>query len=316
VELVDRFFSPLAAFGLIAAAIAGFLIGSHRAGVSTPSPAAATVSQRQQLTASRVVLEAPATWHTVRAATAVPGLALAPVQAVAPPGEPASQLLIGTAPAGSTSPLPAGLVARLGGRPVAEVVQLPQAEALRYADVSVSGYAGLLTLYALPVPGEGTTVIACEAPSHASAFIRSCEEAAATVRPIGQQAAINLTPDAAYGQQVSAILAALERQRTALRAQLRQAPGSSTAPAARALAAAFTRAAASLSQLEAPAPASGAHGALATSMLAEAHAYTTLAADVGQTAAYEAARTQVQTAEVGTDSALAAFGLVGYKLGG
>ena len=316
-ELVDRFFSPLAAFGLIAAGIAGFLIGNaHRAGVSTPSPAPATVSQHQQVAASRVVVEAPASWRSAVVSTAVPGLALNPVEAITPPGEPSSQLLIGTAAAASPSPLPAALVARLRGRPVAEVLQLPQAEALRYANVVVSGYSGLLTLYALPAPGEGTTVIACEAASGAAGFIRTCEETAATVRPVGQQAAFNLTPDGAYSQQLSAIVAMLERERARLRAQLRQAPGSATATSASALAAAFAKAAASLSALEAPAPTSGAQSALDTSLVADVHAYQTLAADVGQTAPYEAARARVQSAEAATDSALAAYGLFGYKLSG
>lgn len=312
-ELVDRFFAPLALVGLIVAALAGFLIGAQ--GGSTPAastPPAAAVRLHQPLVTSRVTLEAPANWRAVNGASSVPGLALTQTRALSPVGGGGgAKLLVGLAGPGSPAPLPPGFA--LSRVPLAEVVQLPQAEAFRYANLAVEGYDGLLTLYALPLPGEGTTVIACEAPAGGASFIRECEQAAASVRPAGQAAAVNLTPSAAYGRALTTTIAALEQQRSALRARLHAAPGGATAGAARQLAAAFATASAAVSHLEAPAPASDAQAALASSLLADATSYRALAAAVGEAATYEAARAQVASTERATDFALSTYALLGYR---
>jgi len=69
-----------------------------------------------------------------------------------------------------------------------------------------------------------------------------------------------------------------------------------------------------LSHVEPPSPAGDAQAVLDTSLLADASAYKALAAAVGDTGSYEAARTQVASAESATNSALATYALLGYRL--
>jgi hypothetical protein len=208
------------------------------------------------------------------------------------------------------------LLARLAAPPAAEVVVLPQSEAFRYTGLAPSGYDRRLTVYAIPSPGGNPTVLACYAPAALASFMRACEGVVTTLRPVGQTTSTPLKPEAEYGARVSAAIAALDRERSALRRRMAAGtPEGTVGVLAARLSSHFAHAAAALAAIEPPLVAGQAQAAVVRSLLGARGAYRALAtaAANGGASGYEAARAQVQAAEAGVGRALEGFALIGYR---
>jgi hypothetical protein len=301
---------PLIVLALLAAAVFGYLAGTHR--VSSSSGQAAS-GPAQVATGAGLLLEYPVSWQRASATKAIPGLELTQAITLSPRGEPSSGLLSGMLPAGAPAPLPASFLALLHRTPHAEVVSLVSAQAYRYSDISLPGYAGVFDLYAIP-SSAGTRVIACFAPKHATAAGEACERIVANVTLTGT-APLTLTPSATYAGALAPAVSALDAARLAARRALGEsASASSVVTPARSLAARYEDTAGAVSKLEAPAPAAVAQVELSQSLSAASKAYLDLAvaAESEGVSAYDAARTRVSSAESNVDRALESLVLVGY----
>ncbi len=305
-----RVLHPLLVVALLAAAVFGYLAGTHRVSSSSgQSPA----GPAQVATGAGLLLEYPVSWQRASATKSIPGLELTQAITLSPRGDESSGLLSGMLPAGEPAPLPAGFLSRLSAAPHAEVVSLVSAQAYRYSDISLPGYPGVFDLYAIP-SGAGTRVLACFAPKHATAAGEACERIVANVTLTGT-APLTLTPSATYAGALAPAVSALDTARLAARRQLDEsASASSVVAPARSLAARYEHAAGTVSKLEAPAPAAAAQVELSQSLSAASKAYVELAdaAETEGVSAYDAARAGVSSAEGNVDRALESLVLVGY----
>ncbi len=300
----------LAALALVVVAIVGYVAG-HRH--STPASGKRTHSAF----AASVLLEYPPSWRSASAAAPeIPGLAIGQPVVYAPGGNAASAgLITGQLPGGEPSPLPTAFVAHLATLPQTEVVDFVETEAYKYSQVSVPGFARMLTVYAIPSPGGNTTALACYASPGSSAEMRTCEQVVATLRLAGQPQSYNLAPDTGYAARVSELIEAVDRQRVASRQQMsgQATLASMQQPAAR-IADAFAGAAATLSTLEPPPAAGQAQAALSAAILKARAAYLALAtaAKAEELSTYEAAESRVNQAEANVGGALESLALLGY----
>jgi len=305
-----RPFSATAALLLAAVAIIGYLAGNSE---STSASRATLLT----LSAGNVVLEYPSNWQRTSAVPAIPGLALAKATALAPRGDGAQAgLLVGQLPEGEPGPLPESFVAQLDQLPDAEVVDLIEIQAYKYAQPGIRGFNRKLTVYAIPNPDGGGTVLACYAPARSSGYMRACQQIVATAILSGQPQLYRLTPEPAFARELGAALGALDARRVALRRELdtRATPATAQRLAA-GLAEAFASAGTSLSALE-PLPATHQAQAMLSDSLSRAReAYDALAAAAADksTARFAVARTQVYEAEASVSSALERFALLGYQ---
>jgi hypothetical protein len=296
---------------LAAIAVAGYLAGHHHA--STASAGTAGSGTRIAYGAN-VLLEYPPGWRTAAgAAPAIPGLSIAHPMLLAPAGDGTrSGLLSGQIPA--ESPLPAALLATLSGAPHTEVVDLLDAQAYRYSQLSPRGYHGALELYVIPTVTSSQTVLACYAASALSSPMRQCEQIVAGLTLTGGSPT-DLTPEAGYAAHLAQLVGALDAQRLALRREMSQRTTSrNLARLAATLANDFGNAASSLAALEPPRTAGTTHMSLTRSILGARRAYDALAgaALAGRPARYAAAQTRVANAEASVDAALESFTLLGY----
>jgi hypothetical protein len=308
-----RVVHPLIVVALVLAAVFGYIAGSHRVSSSSGQSAAGPA---HVATAAGMLLEYPVSWEQSATSKSIPGLELKDAITLSPRGETSSGLLSGTLPAGEPAPLPASFLERLSATPHAEVVSLVSAQAYRYSEIVLPGYKGVFDLYAIP-SGAGTRVIACFAPRHLTAAGQSCERIVANVTLTGT-APLTLTPAAAYAGSLGPAVAELDHARLATRRELGEsASAPSVVAPARSLAARYRHAAATISNLEAPAPAAAAQVELSQSLSAAAKAYVELAAsaETEGVATYDAARARVTRAESGVDKALESLVLVGYGSG-
>jgi hypothetical protein len=312
----QRSLSTVLVLGVVIAAIAGYLVGVEaHGGAGRPRAPAASV-QLHPAFAAGVLLEAPAAWQSARSPAAIAGLAVVRPTTFSPHGEASAEgLLTGQLAGGEPSPLPAAFLAQLARPPATQVVRLEQTEAFRYAGLHVAGFDRPLSVYVIPNPGGASTVLACYGASAAAAPPRTCEAIVATVRFVGQVTNVNLQPDRRYAQSVGAIVEALERARTTLRGELRQASDhESVQRLATSLGGAFATAASALAQIEPALVAGPAQAALTRALTRARAAYAALAVAAGGTslAAYEAARERVEAGEASVTSALASYALFGY----
>jgi hypothetical protein len=298
---------------LVALAIAGYLLG-HRHAASAPP--AREPSTRTLLTSS-LLLTYPSDWAPAGAGPAIPGLSISGPAAIAPRGGAATAgLLTGQLLGGEASPLPAWFIARLRGLPDAQVVNLAETQAYRYSQLKVAGFERALTIYAIPGPSGGPTVIACYAAAAASPQMRTCERIAAEAQLQFAPQNDILTPDPDYARQVSAAVAAVAAHRTRLRHALSMlgVQPASQRVAAR-LASTLDAGAASLSTLPAPPAASQAQTLLSQAFARTGGAYAALAAaaGAGSRSRYVAARARVYAAESSIATALQGLALLGYE---
>jgi hypothetical protein len=295
---------------LVAVAILGYVAG--KSGSTGPSS-----EQLRTAQSANVVIGYPLGWSTAKRAPQIPQLALAHATTIAPAGNAAAAgLLLGSLPPGELAPLPSKFIASLRRLPVTEIVNLEEIQAYKYAQLSVSGFDRTLTLFVIPDPGARPTALACYAPSAASAYMRTCEAAVATVTVGGQPQAYQLTPEPSYAGKISTTIASLDRLRASLKRELR--PDVSSAGVKRLagrLADGFAAAADELNQLEPTFAAQPAQKALADAIARAHDGYLALGAAAGEqdATAYSAAQKKIATAEADVDEVLESFVLLGYS---
>ncbi|HEY5044407.1 MAG TPA: hypothetical protein VII53_00960 [Solirubrobacteraceae bacterium] len=296
---------------LAVVAILGFVAGHDRSH-------AASGEKSRRILGGSVLLEYPSDWEPVASASGIPGLSIAHPVVLAPGGDAANAgLITGQLAGGEPSPLPERFMTRVRKPPDAEVVDLPETQAYRYARLSIQGFDQMLSIYAIPNPGGNPTILACYASVALSAYMRTCEQIVATLTLVGQQPSYDLAPEPGYARRLSASIGALDAQRDALRREMRQGASLFTVQrgAAR-LAAGFANAAASLSLLEPSLFATAqAQAALSRSILRARDAYTALAAaaTAESPSRFAVARRQVYEAETSINAALESFALLGYR---
>ncbi len=295
---------------LVVAALLGYVIG-HSRGDSV------SAEKTRSLLAGTVLVNAPMSWQVAHAAPAITVLGVANGVVLAPGGNAGNAgLLTGELSAGEPSPLPEPFIAHLSGLPETQVVNLVEAQAYRYSQLHVSGFKGMLTIYAVPNPGGRPTAVACYAARSSAAQMQVCERIVASLTLMHHPHSYDLTPEPGYAHQLSNAIAALDRHRLPLRREIAQRNTLSTVQElAAALATAFAEADTSLSLLEPPLVANRAQDALDSSVARARDAYEGLEAALASESLsrYNAARTQVDDAEAGVDSALENLNLLGYE---
>jgi hypothetical protein len=305
----------LIAPALLAVAIAGYLLGHRHPSSRQPRPT-------HEASNGVVSVDYPTGWRLAGAPPALPGLAVGHPLVLAPAGEAdRAALVVGQLAATPTDPLPEQLTDELGRVPDAEVVDLPaNGQAYRYAQLTAPRLAAGLTLYAIPESATAETVALCYAATpSATEYIPACERIAATLTllsPAGEvQAGGYLTPSASYARKIAAVVQALDRQLAQLRPGI--LPGVqrlSAAGFATSLAGEFSRADASLSDVQPPPAAASTHWHMIEALSEGRRAYTALAAaiDDGDPSAYATAQARVEAAEAALAASLRSFALIGY----
>lgn len=296
---------------MTAAAGIGYLVGSSdRRGA--PKGAIETLS------AANILVEYPSSWQRTAPALDIPGLSMANAVALAPRGHGArAGLIIGQLGEGEASPLPGSFMARVGQLPNTQVVNLPEIQAYKYAEVNVPGFDPKLTIYSIPtLPSGDGTVLTCYASAALVSYMRACQQIVATVTMVDQaQHYEELTPEPAYAQKLRSSLETLNKQRVAFRREMaaRTTPATAQRVASR-LGEAFAVAGASLSTLQPPLAVQRAQTALSDSISTAREAYAVLAVAAAENSAprFAAARADVYGAEASVNGALERFKLLAY----
>jgi hypothetical protein len=299
---------PVVLLLLVAVAIFGYLVGFHRA-------PAASGGKTRIASGTNVLLEYPSTWQPAAGAPVIPGLPITRSLLLAPGGDSArAGLLSGQLPTGEPSPLPRRFLALVRGIPHTEVSNLLEGQAYNYSQMSISGYDRTLDIYVIPNPGGNSTALACYASQGFSTYLHQCQQIVAKLT-LAVQSSPELNPDTDYASRLGGLIGVLDGKRLTLRREIRRASTpAAVGRLATALADRFTTAAASLTALEPPLAAGPAQAALAGSILRAASTYKALAAaaTAENVARYNAVRMQVDAAEIGVDTALESFALLGY----
>jgi hypothetical protein len=296
---------------LVIVAIIGYLVGVHRS--AAPSASSAGQAQRVASGAS-VLLEYPDTWQSGSSPPTLPGLAVTGPLLLAPGGKAAEAgLLSGQLPAGAPGPLPASFLALVHGVPHVEVVSLQHLQAYRFS--RLSGYQRTLDVYVIPTVSGTPTALVCYASSGSLSYLNQCEQIVAGVTLVGQTT-YSLSPSAGYASHLAALIAALEKERLAIRQQIHTSSAlRGVSPLASTLAGRFETAAASLTALEAPQAASASQAALVIALTQARAAYLALArtAKSEEVDRYNTAAADVKAAETRVDGALENYVLLGYN---
>jgi hypothetical protein len=312
VDSARRIVPPVVIPLLAIVAIAGYLLGSHRASASSTRSSSTTPATSKQLVpGSSVLLEYQRGWRSSAANETIPGLAIADPLMLAPGGDAAhAGLLGGQLPAGAPSPLPASFLALVHGLPTTEILDLAKLQVYKYS--GLSGYERTLDVYVILTAASSPTALVCYAANGYASYLQQCGQIVARASLLGGQSAEELSPDAAYAAQLSALITGLDGERLTLRREMHLQPAGVAALAAR-LARRFAGAAASVAALEPPPPASAAQAALASALTEARAAYTALAAAGADSATGTQAQQRVQRAETAVDGALESFALLGYN---
>ena len=211
--------------------------------------------------------------------------------------------------------MPAGFLERVRRQPQISIVALAEAQAYRYAQLSVRGVTGVLTIFVVPNPEGQWTALACNAPTGGSSYMRACEGTVTSATIAGQPQSYQLTPEAAYAAAVSTAITTLNRLRASLTRELRPHVSAAAAEAlARRLGDGYAAARRSLERAAPPRVAGAAGQALVSAMARATSGYRALAAAAAESSqsAYAAARTQTAAAERAVDRALENLVLLGY----
>jgi hypothetical protein len=292
--------------GVIAAA-AGFAL----AGGDEPAPKDPGTTA---LRAAGLEVTVPADWDRNRAGARRIDLGLSGTAAVGPAGRPDDGLTLGRGTASVA--LPPALVSALAEPPgEPQRVRFAAGDGHRYSGLRLRDGGNRLTVFLLPTT-RGTAVLGCHtAASLDAAFASACEDAARTLRPV-EGTVRPLSPDAAYGDALGAVMRRLEARERSGRSRLRRADApEAQARAARALASSFRRARSGIAALAPPAGDEAHQRALERALASTAGAYGALASAASSDARgrYEAAVTAVARARSSVNDALAAYERAGYS---
>jgi hypothetical protein len=309
---IDRRMLVVPAVVLVLAALLGYLLGHQPARAHTPrrEPTSTT-------SVAGVLLQVPARWRSASSAPEIPGLDLQDAAVFAPSGNASGAgLVAGALPAGQPSPLPPALLAHLRRQPTTAVVDLQEAQAYRYTDLSIAGSDRTVAIYVVPSPGGQPTALACYASPAQAGELAACQRIVATLALAGRSQGYSLTPQPEYAQQLSAMVATLDAKRSSLRARMgASASARRVQQLADGLGGAFAQAAGALSGLEPTLANGAAQSALSGALLTAHSAYSALANAAARrdAGAYSAARGRVEAAESAVDTALQAYSLLGYR---
>lgn len=290
------------------------------AGYASGHRAARAEDSATSVPGSAVTLEYPARWHAAQAPAALAGVELGHVTILAPGVDASSGGLLAAAVSKQVYPLPATVLSRLPQQPQAEVIWLVSAPAYRYANVSISGADMQATAYSIPLRSGSFMIALCFSRPGDESIRHRCEQIVeSSSSPEAEAGTLaELEPQPHYARQLSAALTALQRVRSKARAAMTgsAAEGFVLASQARRLALGFKDTQLTLQSISAPAAAASAETALERSMANAEAAYAALAsaAEGGEAAGFRAARERVEQAEAGLHSALASFGLLGYRV--
>jgi hypothetical protein len=263
------------------------------------------------ISGSSLLLEYPLGWRSTAATQTIPGLALADPLLIAPSGDAAhAGLLAGELPSGAPSPLPAAFLALVHGLPITEILALAKLQIYKYS--GLSGYDRTLDVYVTVTGASSPTALVCYASNRYSSYLQQCGQIVAKLSLVRGQSAAELSPDASYAAQLSALITALDGERLKLRREMHLRASAVVTLAAR-LARRYAGAAVSVAALEPPSAASAAQAALASALRAARSAYRALAAAGTSQATEVDVQQRVQKAEAAVDSALENFALLGYN---
>jgi hypothetical protein len=303
---------------LITVAIVGYLYGH---GNSTVAPVERTREASNAVTV--ITYDSASGWLPVSSAPTIPGLAIGQSLVLGPgDGAKSAGLVVGQLLESEFGPLPPRLLAALRQPPQTDVVDLLNTQAYRYSGLSLTGSGLRLTLYTIPSSASTTMAVVCYADSGDSRYLPECEHLAGTltISTGSPQAEVRtyqaLTPQLAFGRQLSAIVARVDALLATERPQLGQRTSSAKAAiVARRLADELAGAAGSIAAVRPPPAAARAQGSLSESLRRAGEAYSALAAAAGgeNTFEFRAALTQVYSAEAVLSGALKDFGLLAYK---
>jgi hypothetical protein len=296
---------------LVAVAILGYIAGHSGSSGSSSEGHGRTAKTLDAL------IEYPPGWGSASDAPGVPGLVLARSQALAPRADASTAgLLVGSLPANEAGPLPASFLERVRRQPRVAIVELAEAQAYRYTQLSVRGYRRALTVFVVPNTAGAATALACYAATPDALYMRACERAVASVTIAGQSHTYPLTAEATYANAISAAIARLDHSRAALRGELLPHVSKATAERlALRLSSAYGAARTAVASLEPIATSARAQAALSAALAQARSGYTALASAAARADApgYAAAQARIAIAENAVDRALENFVLLGYS---
>jgi len=307
------------AIALLALGAAGYAAG--KGGEQTASPPAQLA---QQASRSGIELRSPAGWTQRPRATTIPGLDFTPPLVLSPGGRDDAGIVAGVVKDATGSDLlPSALRRRLpASAPAPQPVLLGTIQALRYRRISVDGFAGALTLFAVPT-ADGSVIVACHDARGSAALLALCERSAATLRLDGLpavrldgQRSLPIGPSRSYGRRVASAIRDLERALTRDGRRLREARRARTqARSADAIASTFSRVAGRLDPGTVSSRDAEGHAELVAAIRAGASAYGRLASAgrAGDRAGYRRAGAAVRAADARLRQALGALETLGYK---
>lgn len=290
---------------MIAAAAVGFVVAPSSGGGSRAE------GLTQKASASPLGVSYPASWSR-RSAPKAPAVALSSELALGPSATPGSVLVLGLSKPVDPTLLPASLKSALPSGASSQVVNLPQAQFLRYEGISGTGTSGSGTAYAVPTT-QGAVVAVCLPGSQGTGFIGRCEQVLSSLR-LSSGSFRSLGPDPTYAHGLSSAIAMLNSVVSGAAQKLQAATKPlAQATAAKQLADAYTKAAKQVATLK-PGPATAAHEQLLSALRALGRAYGELAgaAQHNDAKTYAAARESINTASSALPTAFAALKAAGY----
>lgn len=303
------------AAAVVIVAVIGFGLARVSRGPDGGSGGSAPALSRQAATKSFRV-SYPAKWQRLSAAPAglLPSLSEPLALASTGTGE---ELVIGTESAGepSAGQLPVALRAAVSTAPRAQLVSLGGRRFYRYLNLTPHGQAVTESVYLLDTT-NGTVGAVCAAQKPSESFTATCEQVLASLR-LSSGNVVAPPVQAGYALGLNAAVVKLNAARRALGPALSTGSLASRAQAARQLAAAHARAAASTIRLS---PDGGgltvANRALASALGRTASAYRALGQAITdrRQAAYRSAEGQIQASSRALDLAYGRLRGLGYRI--
>ena len=305
----SRWIWAIGAAAILGLAVAGFVGGSH----SAPDKQRTVVDRSQRnVKTGALGVAAPVSWKQA-SAPSIPGLRLGNGLSVAP--SEAGGLTAGTVRRAWPTFLPASFRKAIGAAAVKrrQLVKIGGLSAYRYPNVAPKGYAGSMTVYAIP-QGKSEWIAACWGASGAPP--EQCEDVAASLSVDGAKD-YDLAPSAAYASKIRGAVAALEGARKGgLAAVSKASTQKAQSTAVRQVAAAYASFAKRLAAAGPPPYASPAHARIVSAARSTQRAYAALAgaAAAGSRGRYDAARALVRKREAQLRATLAGLAQLGYQV--
>lgn len=305
----SRWIWAIGAAAILGLAVAGFVGGSH----SAPDKQKTVVDQSQRnVESGALAVAAPVSWKHA-SAPSIPGLRLGKGLSVAPSA--AGGLTAGTARRAWPTFLPASFRKAIGAAAVKrrQLVKIGGLSAYRYANVKPKGYAGSMTVYAIP-QSTSEWIAACWGASGAPP--EQCEDVAASISVDGGKD-YDLAPSAAYAAKIRGAVSALGGARKrGLAALSKASTQKAQSTAATQMAVAYATLARRLAAAGPPPYASPVHARIVSAARSTQRAHMALAgaAAAGSQGRYDAARALVRKREAQLRAALAGLAQLGYQV--